>query len=42
MLAWNDIRRRYRRSGLGQFWLTLSMAAMIGGLGSRVFAPLWR
>lgn len=33
MLAWNDIRRRYRRSGLGQFWLTLSMAAMIGGLG---------
>jgi homopolymeric O-antigen transport system permease protein len=33
MLAWNDIRRRYRRSGLGQFWLTLSMASMIGGLG---------
>ena len=33
MLAWNDVRRRYRRSGLGQFWLTLSMAATIGGLG---------
>ena len=33
MLAWNDVRRRYRRSGLGQFWLTLSMAVMIGGLG---------
>jgi ABC-type polysaccharide/polyol phosphate export permease len=41
MLAWNDVRRRYRRSGLGQFWLTLSMAAMIGGLGfvySHLFA----
>jgi ABC-type polysaccharide/polyol phosphate export permease len=33
MLAWNDVRRRYRRSGIGQFWLTLSMAATIGGLG---------
>jgi ABC-type polysaccharide/polyol phosphate export permease len=33
MLAWNDVRRRYRRSGLGQFWLTLSMAITIGGLG---------
>lgn len=40
MLAWNDVRRRYRRSGLGQFWLTLSMAFTIGGLGfvySRLF-----
>lgn len=40
MFAWNDVRRRYRRSGLGQFWLTLSMAATIGGLGfvySRLF-----
>src|SRR4051794_36201040 len=33
MLAWHDVRRRYRRSGLGQFWLTLSMIIMIGGLG---------
>src|SRR5208282_2245141 len=33
MLAWNDVRRRYRRSGLGQFWLTLSMGTMVGGLG---------
>ena len=33
MLAWNDVRRRYRRSSLGQFWLTLSMGATIGGLG---------
>jgi ABC-type polysaccharide/polyol phosphate transport system ATPase subunit len=29
MLAWNDV---HRRSGLGQFSLTLSIAAMIGGL----------
>ena len=41
MLAWNDVRRRYRRSGLGQFWLTLSMAATIGGLGF-VYANLFR
>ena len=40
MLAWNDVRRRYRRSGLGQFWLTLSMAATIGGLGY-VYANLF-
>lgn len=33
VLAFNDIRQRYRRSTLGQFWLTLSMAAMIGGIG---------
>jgi lipopolysaccharide transport system permease protein len=28
-----DIRNRYRGSVLGPFWLTLSTAAMIGGLG---------
>ncbi len=33
VLAANDIRQRYRRSSLGQFWLTLSMAVMIGGIG---------
>ena len=33
VLAFNDIRQRYRRSTLGQFWLTFSMAAMIGGMG---------
>lgn len=33
VLASNDIRQRYRRSSLGQFWLTLSMAVMIGGIG---------
>jgi len=39
-LAWNDVRRRYRRSRLGQFWLTLSVAITIFGLGS-VYALLF-
>lgn len=33
ILAFNEIRQRYRRSTLGQFWLTLSMAVMIAGIG---------
>jgi len=40
MLAWNDILLRYRRSILGPFWITLSMAAFIAVLGviySRIF-----
>ncbi|HYD99967.1 MAG TPA: ABC transporter permease [Alphaproteobacteria bacterium] len=39
-LAWHDIRGRYRRSVLGPFWLTLTMAAVAVSLGllySRVF-----
>jgi homopolymeric O-antigen transport system permease protein len=32
-MAWEDIRLRYRGSILGPFWLTLSMAIMIGTLG---------
>jgi lipopolysaccharide transport system permease protein len=32
-LAWSDIVLRYRRSMLGPLWLTLSMGAMIGGMG---------
>jgi ABC-type polysaccharide/polyol phosphate export permease len=32
-LGWQDITLRYRRSWLGPFWLTLSMAVMIGTLG---------
>lgn len=28
-----DIRQRYRRSRLGQFWITLSMALFVGGIG---------
>jgi lipopolysaccharide transport system permease protein len=32
-LGWQDIRQRYRRSVLGPFWITVSAAAMIGGIG---------
>ena len=32
-LGWNDIRQRYRRSMLGPFWMTLSMAIFITVLG---------
>ena len=34
LLGWQDIRRRYRRSVLGPFWLTLSMGALVGALGT--------
>ena len=33
LLGMNDIRQRYRRSRLGQFWITLSMAVTIMALG---------
>lgn len=33
LLGLNDIRQRYRRSRLGQFWITLSMAMFIGAIG---------
>jgi lipopolysaccharide transport system permease protein len=39
-LGWNDILQRYRRSMLGPFWLTASMAIMVIALGvvySRLF-----
>ncbi|MFD2114010.1 ABC transporter permease [Thiorhodococcus fuscus] len=32
-LAFQDIRRRYRRSKLGPFWITLSMGIMVMALG---------
>jgi ABC-type polysaccharide/polyol phosphate export permease len=40
MLAKNDVIRRYRRSRIGQLWLTLSMAVMIFGMGA-VYATLF-
>lgn len=33
LLAWQDIKQRYRRSSLGPFWLTISMGVMIATLG---------
>ncbi|MES1201880.1 MAG: ABC transporter permease [Pseudomonadota bacterium] len=40
-MALNDIRQRYRRSRIGQFWLTISMAITIVGMGT-VFSTLFR
>jgi ABC-type polysaccharide/polyol phosphate export permease len=33
MLAWQEIRLRYRRSLLGPFWITISTAVLLGGIG---------
>ena len=41
LLGWQDIRRRYRRSVLGPFWLTLSMGALVGALGT-LYGMLFR
>jgi ABC-type polysaccharide/polyol phosphate export permease len=40
MLGWNDIHLRYRRSALGPFWITISMAIFIVLLGF-VYAKLF-
>jgi ABC-type polysaccharide/polyol phosphate export permease len=40
VLAWDDIRQRYRRSILGPFWITLSMGIftlLLGVIYSRLF-----
>ena len=33
VLGWQDIRQRYRRSTLGPFWITISVAIMVSALG---------
>ena len=33
-LGWQDVRLMYRRSVLGQFWITLSMAITFAAIGS--------
>jgi len=40
-LGWNDILQRYRRSFLGPFWLTASMAIMVIALGV-LYAEIFR
>jgi lipopolysaccharide transport system permease protein len=40
-LGWNDILQRYRRSILGPFWLTASMAIMVIALGI-IYAELFK
>ena len=32
LLGWQDIRRRYRRSMIGPFWLTISMGILVAAL----------
>jgi len=41
ILAWQDIRQRYRRSVLGPFWITLTMMVTIAGMGP-LYAALLR
>ncbi|MGO4527062.1 ABC transporter permease [Microvirga sp. 2MCAF35] len=41
LLGIGDIRQRYRRSKLGQFWITLSIAIFIGAIGV-VYSALFR
>jgi lipopolysaccharide transport system permease protein len=40
-LGQNDIGQRYRRSRIGQFWITASMAVFIAAVGS-IYAVLFR
>jgi lipopolysaccharide transport system permease protein len=40
LLGVSDIRQRYKRSRLGQFWITLSTAAFVAGVGA-VYAFLF-
>ncbi|HTI86462.1 MAG TPA: ABC transporter permease [Alphaproteobacteria bacterium] len=39
-LGWQEVKRRYRRTVLGPFWVTLSLGMFIGGLGL-IWAPLF-
>jgi homopolymeric O-antigen transport system permease protein len=41
LIGSSDLRRRYARSRLGQFWLTLSTGILIGSLGL-VWSVLWK
>lgn len=41
MMGWHDVLKRYRRSVLGPFWLTLSMAIMVACL-SVIYGSLLR
>ena len=34
LLGWRDIHRRYRRSKLGPFWITISMGILVAVLGT--------
>lgn len=38
--GWQEVKRRYRRTVLGPFWLTFSLGIFIGGMGL-IWAPLF-
>jgi len=40
LMAWQDIQFKYRRSTIGPFWITLSMAIMVYTMGF-LYAYLW-
>jgi ABC-type polysaccharide/polyol phosphate export permease len=33
-LGWQDVRQSYRRSALGQLWITIGMGVMIASIGT--------
>ena len=39
-MGWQEVKRRYRRTVLGPFWLTLSLGMFIAGMGF-IWAPLF-
>jgi ABC-type polysaccharide/polyol phosphate export permease len=39
MLGWQDVVRRYRRSRIGAFWLSINIVIMIGAIGTIFTAP---
>ena len=41
LMGVSELRRRYARSRLGQFWLTISMGVMVAALGL-MWATLWK
>ena len=41
LMGLNEIRRRYARSKIGQFWVTISTAIMVAALGL-VWSSLWK
>ena len=41
LMGLGEIRRRYARSRIGQFWLTISMGIMVAALGL-VWSTLWK
>lgn len=41
MFGWQDVARRYRRSKIGAFWLSINMMIMIGAIGT-IFGALFK